>query len=197
MRTEQQQLHDAYDKHEVGQKLYRVPSNTYSNWPALTQCPCGDWLVYDASDKAWEPLFGHVAAAFINHNPDLYPVLKAWWPHRPCKGTPEVDWDGIDFNVDPGIKAFYDHQAPVHAKPKGSQNDALDIEKTRNILGKMIPNQHDHLGSGDYGLYKSVTISTTNNTAGQNIIGAQGTPIAPPNVHNLWGMMNKIFKDDV
>ena len=179
MRSEQQQLHDAYDKHERGQRLYRAPKDPYSNWPALTQCPCGDWLVYNASDKAWEPLFGHVAAGFINQNPELYPILKAWWPHRPCKGEPAVTWDGIDFNVDPGIKAFYDPAAKVVAKPSGHQNDSMEAANLGQYLHNIMPAVPKEYTQDDYGLYKSVTISTTDNTAGQILPGASGTPVAP------------------
>ena len=193
MRTEQQQLHDAYGKHELGPKLYRNKTDPHTNWPALTQCPCGDWHVYNTAAGAWEPLMGHVAAGFINQNPELYPILKAWWPDMPHPSQPTpVPWEGIDFNVDPGIRAFYNPAAKINPEASGDQNPASE----QDLLTKMFmplatpPSEYNNLDTlGAPDSWRTVTISTTDNTAGQNIISPNGTPIAPPNVHNLWGLL--------
>jgi hypothetical protein len=71
----------------------------------LTQCTCGDWFVYNKTKCMWEPLYGHIAADFINDNPGLYPVLKAWWPDKPYNPEHQIPWEDIDRFVDDDIKA--------------------------------------------------------------------------------------------
>lgn len=197
MRTEQQQLHDAYDKHELGPKLYRINKDPYQNWPALTQCPCGDWLVYNSRTAAWEPLYGHVAAVFINEYPELYPILKAWWPDKPTAGPEPVPWEAIDYNVDMPTKAFYNPGAKVSKTPTGHQNPALDKSSMDTNLWGMhapVPSPYQPLTSQDS--WVSIT-TTTDNTAAQKPISSPGTPKAPKSIHNIWGILGTEDGDDL
>jgi hypothetical protein len=115
MRTEQQQLHELYGKHEPGPKVYQYKGLAGDALATLTQCPCGDWLVRYKPTYAWEPLDGPVAAYFINDYPELYPLLKAWWPDRPDT-TLRVDWGAIDRSVSRAIRTFYKPAAKPQAE---------------------------------------------------------------------------------
>jgi hypothetical protein len=115
MRTEQQQLHELYGKHEPGPKVYQHEGLAWDAPSTLTQCTCGDWLVRYKPTYDWEPLGGIVAAYFINDNPELYPVLKAWWPDRPNTKF-RVDWGMIDRSVFQAIRTFYNPAAKPQAE---------------------------------------------------------------------------------
>jgi hypothetical protein len=104
MRTEQQQLHELYGKHEPGPKVYRCEGLDWNDASALTQCSCGDWLACYRLTDAWEPLYGLAAVNFINDYPELYPLLKAWWPNKPHNPEDKTSWRDIDRYVSYAIK---------------------------------------------------------------------------------------------
>jgi hypothetical protein len=183
MRTEQQQLHELYNKHELGPKIYRRLVSVYNDYPALTQCPCGDWLVFDNNRQVWLPLYGHAAADFINANPEIYPALKEYWtrlPKLPAECT-VAPWEGIDYNVDAYIKAYYNKTAAIATPVEGEQNPG--ITQTPYPCTTDNPKLPDEYIQGGRSIYRSGAINTPDNPA------AQGTPVAPPNIHNLWGIL--------
>ena len=189
MRTDDQELHHLYNKHELGPKMYRRLASGYNNYPALTRCPCGDWLVYSNDRGAWLPLYGHVAADFINANPEIYPEIKEYWTRLPklpdeCTIAP---WEGIDYNVEGHIKAYHNKPAAIILPTNGGQDPEM-VGHMLDDLPQLMPQVPSEYTQGDQGLYQSVTVITTDNTATQKPLG-QGTNIAPPNIHNLWGML--------
>jgi hypothetical protein len=158
MRTEQQELHRLYDKHEMGPEIYRRnESHPYSIYRALMQCPCGDWFVHNTQANTWEPLFGYVAADFINSNPELYPMLKAYWQNMPPL-APEnnaASWDDVNCRVDQDIRSFHS-KAAISSKPLGSEQGS-----DKDLIPPAVPIQDYNYKDPSPGVWTSISTSST------------------------------------
>jgi hypothetical protein len=189
MRTDQQELHHLYNKHELGPKVYvRKITGVYNVYTALTQCACGDWLVYNTTKSAWEPLFGHVAADFINANPEIYPAVKAYWPDMPklpaeCTVAP---WEGIDYNVESHVKAYHNKTAPITIPTEGGQDPDSGMDDLKQF--QIMPSGPYQQQDSGHIWQTSHTICTQDSMNQQNLLGP-GTPVAPKTIHNMWGIL--------
>lgn len=133
MITELQELHRLYNKHEIGKTW---SATTSSHFSAITQCACGDFLIWNCVELVWEPVYGNVCAQLINSNPDLYMMLKAWWPDRYIPAGVEghaCGWDKVQSYVNGNIVAAMRDQ--IDMRP--CLNSTQDME---NIYSLNYPN---------------------------------------------------------
>lgn len=77
-KKELQELHRLYNKHDVHGKTYTADGPRM--WDEICICTCGDILIHNRVLENWEPLYGAVCVPIIIQNPELYPIIKAYWP---------------------------------------------------------------------------------------------------------------------
>lgn len=84
-------LHEAYDKHTVGPKIYESAGISGCS---ISQCPCGMWVFkLGASESA---LVGLIAGHFLREHPEIAPDLEDYWLNLRGRCTPnKTAWGEI------------------------------------------------------------------------------------------------------